>query len=306
MMPVRLCVVVLAFLAVLPVFAQEPVPAAEPETKPEVVLPALGPLAEAEQSIRKTFTKFFKRTRNPKMHEQGWAELARHMHDPRVYDLMFELFADKPFEMQRELVELFVRQETDDADVAIAWAAVFNEDEQLRTWAGGRLVERVGEEEPSYRVQRVLELGLLSGEDDPAVASSSLVRQFGLVNAIPYLIQAQAEPRRRDVRRGAIAQIVVGTQQAFVANLTPVVANNAVGFQPTIGVVTNGVVLRVMDAVVWAYRTEVHRNLVGLADQSWGQSTGHMGYDQRAWYDWYENEFKPELAARAQDGAGGG
>lgn len=269
---------------------------AETDPGAEEIQP-LGPLAEAEQEVRQIFAKFFKRTRNPKMHAQGWSELTRFMNDPRVYDLLFALFDDRPFELQRDLVELFVEQGTDDADVAIAWAAVFNEDERMRTWAAGRLVERVGEAEPSHRVQRVLELGLVSGEDDPAIASSSLVRQFGLVNAIPYLIQAQAEPEGRDIRQGAIAQIVVGTQQAFVANLTPVVANNAVGYQPTIGVVTNGVVLRVMDAVVWSYRTEVHNNLVGLSSQAWGQPTASMGYDQRAWFDWYENEFKPSLAA---------
>jgi len=264
--------------------------------------PPLGPLADAQQEIRQIFSHFFKRTRNPKMHAQGWAELARHMHDPRLYDLMFELFEDKPFELRRDLVELFVKAATDDADVAICWAAVFDEDQRMRTWASGRLVERVGEGEPSERIQRVLELALTSGKDDPAVASSILVRQFGLVKAIPYLIQAQAEPRRRDVRKGAIAQIVVGTQQAFVANLTPVVANNAVGYQPTIGIVSSGVVLRVMDAVVWAYRTEVHSNLVDLTSNAWGQSTAELGYDQKAWFDWYEKEFKPTLA----DGSGGG
>ncbi len=278
----------------------------EPEPEPAEAVtdlgPALGPLDEAEREVRLIYTKFFKRTRNPRMHAQGWDQLALHMHDPRLYDLMFELFEDKPFEMRRDLVELFVGAETDDADVAICWAAVFDEDQRMRTWASGRLVERVGDGEPSERIQRVLEHGLTCGKDDPAVASSILVRQFGLVKAIPYLIQAQAEPRRREVRSGAIAQIVVGTQQAFVANLTPVVANNAVGYQPTIGIVSSGVVLRVMDAAVWAYRTEVHSNLVGMTSDAWGRSTADLGYDQKAWYDWYEKEFKPTLA----DGAGGG
>lgn len=296
MSTLRLSVALTIMLSTISAGAQVD-PAATDPAQAEVS--PLGPLAEAQQEVRQIFARFFKRTRNPKMHEQGWAELARFTNDPRVYDLLFELFDDRPFEMQRGLVELFVKQGTDDADVAIAWAAVFNEDERMRTWAAGRLVERVGETEPSHRVQRVLELGLLSGKDDPAIASSNLVRQFGLVNAIPYLIQAQAEPERRDVRQGAIAQIVVGTQQAFVANLTPVVANNAVGYQPTIGVVTNGVVLRVMDAVVWSYRTEVHNNLVGLSSQAWGQPTGSMGYDQTAWFDWYENEFKPSLAEKS-------
>lgn len=259
---------------------------------------ALGPLVDVEKDLRRVYYRFFKSTRNPEMHAQGWRELERFMDDPRVFDLMIELFEDKPIEMKRELLELFVRTASDDADVVLAWVAVFDEDEEMRQWAAGRLAERVGEDEPSNRIQRVLESGLLSGSDDAAASSASLVRQFKLLNAIPHLIQAQAQPQRTEVRRGAIAQIVVGTQQAFVANLTPVVANNAVGYQPTIGVVTDGVVLRVMDAVVWSYRTEVHRDLVGMTSDAWGRSTASLGYDHGKWFDWYENEFKPSLAVQ--------
>ncbi|GAB5495313.1 MAG: hypothetical protein Phyf2KO_03930 [Phycisphaerales bacterium] len=259
-------------------------------------LTPLGPLREVEQDLRRTFYQFFKRTRNEQMHEQGWRELKRFMDDPRVYELMIELFEDKPIEMRRKLLELFVEEASEDADVVLAWVAVFNEDEQLRIWAAGRLTERVGEGKPSHRIQLVIESGLTSGEDDAAIASSNLVRRFNLLKAVPYLIQAQAQPQRQDVRRGAIAQIVVGTQQAFVANLTPVVANNAVGFQPTIGVVTDGVVLRVMDAVVWSYRTQINRDLVAMTSDAWGRSTAKFGYDQKQWFDWYNNEFKPTLA----------
>ncbi|HED53008.1 MAG TPA: hypothetical protein ENJ00_02250 [Phycisphaerales bacterium] len=261
--------------------------------------PVLRPQREVEQDMRRVYAKFFKRTKNPQMHEQGWREMERFLGDPRVYQLMLDLFKDKPIEMRRQVLEFFVNAASDDADVVIAWVAVFDDDPEMRTWAAGRLIERVGEEEPSQRVQRVIEAGLSDGHDDPAVASAQLASRFGLLKAIPYLIQAQAQPRGRgNVREGAIAQIVVGTQQAFVANLTPVVANNAVGFQPTIGVVTNGVVLRVMDATVWAYRTEVHRSLVSMTSDAWGRSTASMGYDQQQWYQWYENEFVPFLAAQ--------
>jgi hypothetical protein len=265
-------------------------------SQPEVR--ALGPLSEVEKDLRGVYYRFFKSTRNPEMHEQGWREIERFMDDPRIYELMLELFEDKPIEIKRDLLELFVNVATEDADVLLAWVAVFDADKQMRTWAAGRLIERVGEEEPSNRIQRVLETALVSRDDDAVVASSSLVRRFNLLQAIPHLIQAQAQPQRREVRRGAIAQIVVGTQQAFVANLTPVVANNAVAYQPTIGVVTDGVVLRVMDAVVWSYRTEVHSNLVGMSSDAWGSSTASMGYDHRKWYKWYEDEFKPTLAAK--------
>ncbi|RNC81540.1 MAG: hypothetical protein ED559_07050 [Phycisphaera sp.] len=278
--------------------AQEQTDPEPPQTEEpiEQELAPLGPLREVEQDLRRTYYQFFKRTRNKQMHEQGWRELERFMDDPRVYELMIELFEDKPIEMRRKLLELFVEQASEDADVVLAWVAVFNEDEELRTWAAGRLTERVGEGEPSHRIQLVIESGLTSGDDDAAIASSSLVRRFNLLKAVPYLIQAQAQPQRQDVRRGAIAQIVVGTQQAFVANLTPVVANNAVGFQPTIGIVTDGVVLRVMDAVVWTYRTQINRDLVAMTSDAWGRSTAKFGYDQKQWFDWYNNEFKPTLA----------
>jgi len=277
----------------LPVLAQDEQPA---ETETEIK--ALGPLVEVEQDLRRVFYRFFKSTRNPEMHEQGWRELERFMDDPRVFELMLELFENKPIEIKRALLEMFVKAATGDADVILAWVAVFDHDDEMRTWAAGRLTERIGEGEPSNRIQRVLEGALVSGDDDAAIASASLVRRFNLIKAIPYLIQAQAQPQREDVRTGAIAQIIVGTQQAFVANLTPVVANNAVGFQPTIGVVTDGVVLRVMDAVVWSYRTEVHRDLVGMTSDAWGRSTASLGYDHRKWFEWYEDEFKPTLTAK--------
>ena len=269
----------------------------EPEDQTVEIEP-LGPLVDVQQDLRRVYYRFFKSTRNKEMHEQGWRELERFMNDPRVFELMIELFEDKPLEMRQDLLELFVEAANDDADVILAWVAVFDEDEEMRDWSAGRLTERVGESEPSNRIQRVLESGFLSGDDNAAIASASLVRKFNLLKAIPYLIQAQAQPQRTEVRRGAIAQIVVGTQQAFVANLTPVVANNAVGYQPTIGVVSDGVVLRVMDAVVWSYRTEVHRDLVGMTSDAWGRSTASMGYDHGKWFKWYEDEFKPTLASK--------
>lgn len=294
---VQTSALLLACLASFTCLAQAQTEPAQPLEEPaEQTLPPLGPLHEVEQDLRRTYYTFFKRTRNEQMHEQGWRELQRFMHDPRVYELLIELFDNQPIEMRRRMLELFVEQATEDADVVLAWVAVFNEDEDLRTWAAGRLTERVGESEPSHRIQRVLESGLTSGDDDAAVASSNLVRRFNLLKAIPYLIQAQAQPQRQDVRRGAIAQIVVGTQQAFVANLTPVVANNAVGYQPTIGVVTDGVVLRVMDAVVWSYRTEIHRDLVAMTTDASGTATARFGYDSKQWFDWYNNDFKPTLA----------
>ena len=100
-------------------------------------------------------------------------------------------------------------------------------------------------------------------------------------NNLPHL-QWPSGFRRLDVRErldvwerlehvdGALADILVATQQAFVQDLQPVVGDSAVGFDPELGVVTSGTILRVMGAYVVTYRTEVHNSLVGLSSRAWG------------------------------------
>jgi type II secretory pathway component GspD/PulD (secretin) len=48
---------------------------------------------------------------------------------------------------------------------------------------------------------------------------------------------------------GQRGYVVVSTQQAYVSNLTPIVANGAVSFQPTIGYANSGIVLDVTGTV---------------------------------------------------------
>ncbi|MEM1071839.1 MAG: hypothetical protein AAGB48_11385 [Planctomycetota bacterium] len=275
-----------------------PVAIAQQDPAPAV----LSPLSEAEREVRRIFATFFKRTRNPDMHERGWVELERHLPDTRLTELLLELFGGEPIELRSELLHRFAEAVPDHADVILAWAAVFGEDAELRTVAAGRLLEIVGQDEPSRRVQVILSEGLKDSDSDTAIAAAELVQAFNLLRAVPMLAQAQAQPRQSEnaVRRGALAQIVVGSQQAFVQDLTPVVATNAVGFQPTIGVVTNGVVLRVLDAVVWEYRTPIHRSLVEMTTAATGDATSRFGYDTRAWRDWYAAVLEPRLDAEGK------
>lgn len=74
---------------------------------------------------------------------------------------------------------------------------------------------------------------------------------------VDFLVQAtQADRRsiqltapRLTFTNGQTANIYVATQTAFVSNLTPVVGDSAVGFQPTVSVVTEGVTLLVEGTV---------------------------------------------------------
>jgi hypothetical protein len=61
--------------------------------------------------------------------------------------------------------------------------------------------------------------------------------------------------------------------------------------------------MRVIDAFVVTYRIEVNNALVGLANAGWdGRNTAPLGWNGRAWREWYTKEFVPyrrELAALA-------
>ena len=110
------------------------------------------------------------------------------------------------------------------------------------------------------------------------------------LETIPLLIFAQstADPMQQE---GDLAWIAVATQTAFVAGIEPVVGSGSAAFRVIPGVVQEGVILRVVDAVVIFYRTEIHRSLVAMTTHDSGQSTAHLGYDMKAWWVWYNDEY---------------
>lgn len=152
----------------------------------------------------------------------------------------------------------------------------------------------------SSRIKSVIAYALRSDHNTTVAAAADLSGTLGLLEAIPALINAQVVPGRGGAGGNAaqddtsLAYILVGTQQAFVADLTPVVGDSAVAFDPTLGVVTDGVYVRVIDAMVITYRNEVHNALVNLSTRGWdGRSTASLGWDQQAWRDWYASEYLP-------------
>jgi hypothetical protein len=79
-----------------------------------------------------------------------------------------------------------------------------------------------------------------------------------------------------------------------VSDLTPVVADGAVGFDPTMSVVSYGAVLRVLDAVVTISRPQISTSLVSLSSGAWGgQDTSYLGQDAMSWAKWYAYDFMP-------------
>jgi hypothetical protein len=85
-----------------------------------------------------------------------------------------------------------------------------------------------------------------------------------------------------------------GTNTAYVSDLTPVVAEAAVGWDPTISYVVSGAVLDVKaqfepwNEYVWV--TVRHEDVLASLQRITGQS---FGWDVRAWYRWYWHSYMP-------------
>jgi hypothetical protein len=122
------------------------------------------------------------------------------------------------------------------------------------------------------------------------------------LETIPLLIFAQAT--RDEVQQtGDLAWIAINTQQAYVANVQPVVGDGAAAFQPILGRISEGIVLRVMDAVVVVYRTDIHHALTTMTSRDWGQPTEPFGYDMNAWWQWYNSVYVPFKNEQARQAA---
>ncbi len=147
----------------------------------------------------------------------------------------------------------------------------------------------------------------LDGNDRAAAGNAArLVQSLGLIQAIPQLIMAQAGGSGGGGGGGdgggtAIAWCQFGNQRAFIADLTPVTSEGAVGFDPTPGVIVDGVVLAINDAAVVTYvsNPDVHAVLVGMSSNLTGQDTSAFKRDPRAWARWYQQSFLPQMAELA-------
>lgn len=262
-----------------------------------------------EKELKLIRAKYFRATRNTEMRQVGISEL-REYDDPAVYPLLIDLFKDEDADVRGAVLDHLCDLNNDAADATVAWSAVFDKDKSFRNQAAERVVKRAKDAGVSNRVKSVIASGLRSKKDGTVAAAAHLAEVLKLYEAIPMLINAQivgggggAGGQGDD---SALAYILVGQQVAFVSDLQPVVGDSAVAFDPTVGVVTDGVILRVIDAYVITYRVDVHNALTGLASDGWGgQPTTQLGWDNKKWREWYTAEFVPyrekvnaELAAK--------
>lgn len=254
-----------------------------------------------ERELKLIRAKHFKGIRGTELRQAGIAKLKEYT-DPAVFPALLEVFGTEGADVQNALLDHWADMNLDEADATIAWAAIFGKDKAFRLAAARRLVKKAeaADWNVSNLVKSVVAIGLRRESNTQVAAAAELANMLQLFEAIPALISAQVSgtaaggQRAQDGGDAALAYILVGRQVAFVSDLNPVVGDNAVAFDPTLSVATEGVVLRVIDAFVVTYRVEVNRSLIALANKGWdGRDTSPLGWNTKAWRHWYANEFVP-------------
>lgn len=175
----------------------------------------------------------------------------------------------------------------------LAWIAIRADEPAIRHEASRRILRPACDE-----VVATIELGL---RDDRHLVVNQAGLLAGKVDAfavIPALIFAQvsADEKKTD---GDLAWIAIGTTTNYIANVVPVVGDRAGAFQPVLGTLRTGVLMRVQDAMVYTYRTDVHHSLLAMTTRDFGQSTADLGWDMKSWWTWFNNEYVPFKQAQA-------
>lgn len=252
----------------------------------------------AEKELRKIRYQHFVAKQDVENRRLGMEKI-RAFTDPAVFPTLLAVFADDAPEVRRGILDHLAAQKSDEADAALAWETVFAKKSDARSDAQERLLARMkGLDAIPRGVQSVIAEGLGTSNHTVLGAAGGLAQSLKIWEAIPMMINGQIQGVRDDADPNSVlAYILIGQQRSYVADLNPIVGDNAVAFDPVPGVITEGTVLKVQNAVVTEYITELHRALVGLTTQGWGgRSTEHLGYDRAAWTKWYNEEFLPYRA----------
>jgi hypothetical protein len=254
-----------------------------------------GGSEELRAAIRRIRREHFGSMRVPERRAEGIAKLRAFDGLSAIEPLYRELRAESDDVVDAMFDHIATMGEAGQA--ALAWIAIHDESDSLRARATVRLARPA-----SAGVLGVLDATLRSTNHMVANRAGSLAGAIGAIETIPLLIHAQAagdEPSQRS--QGDLEWISFLRQRSYVANLVPIVGTNSGGFQPVIGVINEGALLQVTDAVVVSYRPEVHDSLVRLSSAAWGRPTEGFGYDTDRWLAWYRDEFLPFRVAQAEE-----
>ncbi len=239
-----------------------------------------------ERQLNKIRRKFFGIRKLASLRQQGFDELTEFT-DPAAFKPMVKVFAREKDDVRLAVLDHLAQQDEDGMAV-LAWIAITDDDQAIRHEASKRLASPA-----SDRVLEQLDMALRSPDHAVAMHAAVLAGTLDAVEVIPLLIFAQAAGVPAAQQTGDLAWIAIETQRAYVAGVVAVAGDASGAFQPIIGKISEGAILRIVDAVVIVYRTEVHRTLVAMTSNDWDQPTDGLNYNINAWWHWYNEEYVP-------------
>ncbi|MBL9118338.1 MAG: hypothetical protein JNL80_00305 [Phycisphaerae bacterium] len=272
-----------------------PPPAGADPTYAREPLPRRGSVIDVAADIKRIKRQHFGSVRSQELRREGIERLKAFREPSSITAMYEELRAERDDVVLGMLDHVATLGESGQA--ALTWMAIMDENPALRHEATSRIHQPA-----SPAALGVLDAAIRSDHHVVANRAGSLAGAIAATPLVPLLIAAQTTERSVE-ETGDLAWIAIGTQRSYVANVVPVTGDSSGAFQPIIGVINEGAVLRIMDAVVVSYRTEIHTSLVGLTSADWGKSTEYLGYDRMAWQRWYAEEYKPALARREAEAA---
>ncbi len=235
--------------------------------------------------------KHFGRQGKQEVRDAGIAQLSE-CTDWRGFQSMHEELAKEQDDVRLGMLRHF-KSCGAPGQAALAWVAIHDRDNAIRFEATIRI-----ERPACNEVLAVLDGALRCRNHRIVNHAGLLAGAISALPAIPLLMMAQVAQDPVE-QTGDLAWIAIGTQQSYVANLIPVTGDGSGAFQPVIGTIMEGVVMRVTNAIAISYRTDVHNSLVSLTSLDWGQSTAHLGWDPHAWACWYNQTYVPFKQAQA-------
>ena len=262
--------------------------------------------SEAEKELKRLRYTYFRSVRNTEIRQIGIQKMRQYT-DAALYLSLIDIFRGEDEDVRNALLDHFFDMQNELADATLAWIAVFDKDKSFRDGATSRLLERTKEGgRVPQAIKSLIAEALRESHADEMGYAADLANELSLYEVIPALISAQVSPRRRPSstrdRGGVLGSILIAQQRVFVSDLTPIIGDSAVAFDPQLSVVTDGVYLQVSEAVVTIYHGVVHNALVDLSSRAWGKPTRKLGWDPEAWRTWYNDDYLPYRMAKNKQG----
>jgi hypothetical protein len=254
----------------------------------------------AQRTLRALARRHFGGQRVEATRTEGLRLLTLHADAASLFAMPFTLASEA--DDVRSAVIAHLQDTGSDGQAALAWTAIHHDDPEWR-----RLATEAIEHPLDPKVLAALQVGLSASAHETVVRAGRLAGALDARLAIPHLIATQYSADSIE-KEGDLAWIAIGTQRSYVANLIPVAGDGSGAFQPVPGIINEGFVMRVQDAVAIVYRTEIHRVLVDMTSAATGTDTSDNGWSLGAWRDWYNREYLPRAladAARAADATAG-